>query len=111
MGFEYFYGFMGGETDQWRPWLFRDHTQIFPWVGHPGYNLITAMADEAIEHLRGTERRRAGSTVLCRFTAPGGSHAPHQPTAEWIKKISAMHLFDKGWNESARADLSPTRSG
>src|SRR4051812_16848983 len=33
MGFEYFYGFMGGETDQWTPYLFRDHTQIFPWVG------------------------------------------------------------------------------
>ena len=31
MGFDYFYGFMGGETDQWTPWLFRDHTQIFPW--------------------------------------------------------------------------------
>ena len=53
MGFEYFYGFMGGETDQWRPWLFRDHTQIFPWVEHPGYNLITAMADEAINHIKG----------------------------------------------------------
>ena len=32
MGFDYFYGFMGGETDQWKPWLFRDHTQIFPWI-------------------------------------------------------------------------------
>ena len=35
MGFDYFYGFMGGETDQWTPWLFRDHTQIFPWNGKP----------------------------------------------------------------------------
>ena len=55
MGFDYFYGFMGGETDQWTPWLFRDHTQIFPWVGHPGYNLITDMADEAIKHMKGLE--------------------------------------------------------
>jgi arylsulfatase A-like enzyme len=38
MGFDYFYGFMGGETDQWKPWLFRDHTQIFPWIGKPGYH-------------------------------------------------------------------------
>ena len=53
MGFEYFYGFMGGETDQWTPYLFRDHTQIFPWVGHPGYNLITDMADEAIKYMKG----------------------------------------------------------
>src|SRR4051812_16026345 len=52
MGFDYFYGFMGGETDQWTPYLFRDHTQIFPWVGKPGYNLTTDMADQAIEHLK-----------------------------------------------------------
>src|SRR5271165_1253421 len=51
MGFDYFYGFMGGETDQWQPYLFRDHTQIFPWVGKPGYNLTTDMADEAIKYL------------------------------------------------------------
>ena len=35
MGFEYFYGFMGGETDQWTPFLFRNTTQIFPWRDHP----------------------------------------------------------------------------
>src|SRR5450755_3345897 len=35
MGFQYFYGFMGGETDQWTPYLFRDHTQVFPWIGKP----------------------------------------------------------------------------
>src|SRR5882762_5184204 len=52
MGFEYFYGFMGGETDQWTPYLFQDHTQIFPFVGKPGYNLTTDLADEAIKHMR-----------------------------------------------------------
>ena len=44
-------GFMGGETDQWTPYLFKDHTQITPWVGHPGYNLTTDMADEAVKYL------------------------------------------------------------
>ena len=52
MGFEYFYGFMGGETDQWTPYLFRDHTQIFPWLENPGYNLTTGMADDAIKHIK-----------------------------------------------------------
>src|SRR6185436_14992705 len=52
MGFQYFYGFMGGETDQWTPYLFRDHSQIFPWVVKPDYNLTTDMADEAIGHMR-----------------------------------------------------------
>ena len=98
MGFEYFYGFMGGETDQWRPWLFRDHTQIFPWIDHPGYNLITDMADEAIKHLRGLNAVAPDQPFLA-YYCPGGTHAPHQPTPEWIKKISDMHLFDKGWND------------
>jgi len=51
MGFEYFYGFMGGETDQWTPYLFKDHTQIFPWIGRKDYNLTTDMADEAVKYL------------------------------------------------------------
>src|SRR5215470_7293843 len=51
MGFEYFYGFMGGETNQWEPFLFRDHTAIFPWIGHPGYNLTTDLADEAVKYM------------------------------------------------------------
>ena len=98
MGFDYFYGFIGGETDQWRPWLFQDHTQIFPWVGKPGYNLTTDMADEAIEHIKGLNVAAPDQPFLV-YYAPGGSHAPHQPTPEWIKKISDMHLFDKGWND------------
>ncbi len=48
MGFEYFYGFMGGETDQWTPYLFRDHTQIFPFVGKPDYNLTRPSSTCAI---------------------------------------------------------------
>ena len=97
MGFEYFYGFMGGETDQWKPWLFRDHTQIFPWIGQSGYNLITGMADDAISHIKGLNAASPDQPFFV-YYAPGGSHAPHQPTPEWIKKISDMHLFDKGWN-------------
>ena len=52
MGFEYFYGFLGGETDQWTPYLYRNTTQVFPWIGKPGYNFTTDMADDAINHLR-----------------------------------------------------------
>src|ERR1700687_2267754 len=53
MGFDYFYGFMGGETDQWTPYLYRDHTPIFPWIGKSGYNLTTDLADEAVKYLSG----------------------------------------------------------
>src|ERR1700755_1257547 len=52
MGFDYFYGFMGGETDQWTPYLFQNNKQIFPWTGKPDYNLTTDMADEAISYMK-----------------------------------------------------------
>jgi arylsulfatase A-like enzyme len=98
MGFDYFYGFMGGETDQWTPFLFRDQTQVFPWVGHPGYNLTTDMADEAIKYMRDLNDAAPDKPFFL-YYVPGGSHAPHQPTPEWIKKISDMHLFDQGWEK------------
>ena len=98
MGFDYFYGFMGGETDQWTPFLFRDKTQVFPWIGHPGYNLITDMADEAINYLKGLNNAAPDKPFFL-YYVPGGTHAPHQPTPEWIKKISDMHLFDQGWEK------------
>ena len=98
MGFQYFYGFMGGETNQWQPFLFRDHTAIFPWVGHPGYNLTTDMADEAIKYLRELNASAPDKPFFL-YYVPGGTHAPHHPTPEWIKKISDMHLFDAGWNK------------
>jgi arylsulfatase A-like enzyme len=98
MGFDHFYGFMGGETDQWTPFLFRDQTQVFPWVGHPGYNLTTDMADDAINYMRGLSNAAPDKPFFI-YYVPGGSHAPHQPTPEWIKKISDMHLFDQGWEK------------
>ena len=98
MGFDYFYGFMGGETNQWQPYLFRDHTAIYPWIGKPGYNLITDMADEAIKYMNELNAAAPDKPFFL-YYVPGGTHAPHHPTPEWIKKISDMHLFDKGWND------------
>jgi arylsulfatase A-like enzyme len=98
MGFEYFYGFMGGETNQWEPYLFRDHTQIYPWLGKPGYNLTTDMADEAINYLKDLNAVDPQKPFFL-YYVPGGTHAPHHPTPEWIQKVSDMHLFDKGWND------------
>ena len=96
MGFDYFYGFMGGETDQWTPWLFRDHTQIFPWKEQPGYNLTTGMADDAIRYLNQVNASAPDKPFFC-YYVPGGTHAPHQPTQEWIDKMKGK--FDMGWNE------------
>jgi arylsulfatase A-like enzyme len=97
MGFEHFYGFVGGDTSQWEPNLFRDTTPIYPYVGKPGWNLTTAMADDAIGWMNQLNQIDPGKPFFC-YYVPGGTHAPHHPTPEWIKKISDQHLFDKGWN-------------
>ena len=98
MGFEYFYGFVGGDTSQWTPNLYRNTTAIYPFQGNPGWNLTTAMADEAIQYMKGL-REVAPDKPFLVYYVPGGTHAPHHPTPEWIKKISDMHLFDGGWNK------------
>jgi arylsulfatase len=98
MGFEYFYGFVGGDTSQWQPNLFRQTTAIYPYVGNPTWNLTTAMADDAIAHIKMLNEVDPAKPFFV-YYVPGGTHAPHHATPEWIKKISDMHLFDKGWNE------------
>jgi arylsulfatase A-like enzyme len=98
MGFEYFYGFVGGDTSQWQPNLFRNTTAIYPYVGNPKFNLITAMADDAIHWMKQLNDIDPKMPWLV-YYVPGATHAPHHPTPEWIQKISDMHLFDKGWNE------------
>ena len=99
MGFEYFYGFMGGDTNQWEPGnLVRNTTPIYPYVGKPGWNLMTSMADEAIDYVNRMNALSPNTPFLIKF-APGATHAPHHPTKEWVEKISQMHLFDQGWNK------------
>jgi arylsulfatase len=99
MGFEYFFGFMGGDTNQWEPGnLVRNTTPIYPYVGNPGWNLNTAMADEAIDYINRMNALAPDQPFFVKY-APGATHAPHHPTPAWVKKISDMHLFDKGWNQ------------
>ncbi len=98
MGFEYFYGFVGGDANQWQPNLFRNTTQIYPFEGKPGWNLITGMADDAIDHITKLHQIQPGKPLFIKY-APGATHAPHHPTKEWVDKISAMHLFDDGYEK------------
>ncbi len=96
LGFEYFYGYMGGETDQWTPYLFRDHTQIFPWVGNPSYNLTTDMADEAIKYMSSLNAAAPNQPFFV-YYVPGGTHTPHQPKKEWVEKFEGK--FDMGYEK------------
>jgi len=96
MGFQYFYGFMGGETDQWTPYLYQNTTPIFPWVGKPGYNLTTDLADEAIRYMSSLSAAAPDKPFFL-YYVPGGTHSPHQPTQEWIDKFKGK--FDMGWEK------------
>jgi arylsulfatase A-like enzyme len=98
MGFEYFYGFVGGDASQWQPNLYRNTTAIYPFEAKSGWNLTTAMADEAIQYMKQIKEIAPDKPFLV-YYVPGGTHAPHHPTPEWIKKIGDMRLFDGGWNK------------
>ncbi|MFO1314089.1 MAG: arylsulfatase [Burkholderiales bacterium] len=100
MGFEYFYGFVGGDANQWQPNLFRNTTQIYPFQGKPPgtWNLVTAMADDAIDYMTRMHQIDPGKPIFIKY-APGATHAPHHPTKEWVDRISAMHLFDDGYEK------------
>jgi arylsulfatase A-like enzyme len=100
MGFEYFYGFVGGDANQWEPNLFRNTTQIYPFLGKPPgtWNLVTAMADDAIDWMTRMHQIDPKKPIFIKY-APGATHAPHHPTKEWVDKIHAMHLFDDGYEK------------
>src|SRR5271166_700915 len=98
MGFDYFYGFVGGDASQWQPNLFRNTTAIYPYQDNPSWNLETAMADEAIQYMKQLKEIAPNKPFFI-YYVPGATHAPHHPTPEWLDKISAMHLFDGGWNK------------
>ncbi|MDB5593167.1 MAG: sulfatase [Hyphomicrobiales bacterium] len=100
MGFEYFYGFVGGDANQWQPNLFRNTTQIYPFEGKPPgtWNLVTGMADDAIDYMTRIYQTDPSKPIFIKY-APGATHAPHHPTKEWVDKISAMHLFDDGYEK------------
>jgi arylsulfatase len=94
-GFQYFYGFVGGDANQWAPNLFRNTTAIEPYLGHPGWNLVTAMADDAIEYMRNLNEVTPDRPFFV-YYVPGAAHAPHHPTPEWIDKFKGK--FGMGWN-------------
>ena len=106
MGFEYFYGFVGGDANQWQPNLFRNTTPDLSVPGQPPgtWNLVTAMADDAIDYMTRMHQIEPNKPIFIKY-APGATHAPHHPTKEWVDKIHAMHLFDDGYEKLREAHL------
>ncbi|WP_100229285.1 arylsulfatase [Pseudoalteromonas ruthenica] len=101
LGFEYWYGFQGGETSQWEPQLFRNTTPVEPdKKPEDGYNLNVDLVDDAISWV---ERQQAISPdkPFFLYFAPGAVHAPLHVNKEWIDKFSGK--FDQGW-DAVRAE-------
>ena len=103
LGFEYFYGFLGGDTDNWHPALFENTTPVLPPVGDPNYILIHDMGDRAIEWIR-MQHAIAPDKPFFMYFAPGNGHAPHHATKQWIAKFNGK--FDQGWDRQREMTLA-----
>ncbi len=96
-GFEYFYGFLGGECNQWYPALFDGTTPVEPEkTPEEGYHLTEDMTDKAIGWARQQKALMPDKPFFMYF-APGATHAPHHVPKEWIEKYKGK--FDGGWDK------------
>jgi arylsulfatase len=93
-GFEYFYGFVGGETNQWAPAIYEGTTPIEP-PEDPNYHFTEDMTDKAIAWAR-QEKALMPDKPFFIYFAPGATHAPHHVPKEWADKYRGQ--FDKGWD-------------
>ncbi|MFO1072283.1 MAG: sulfatase-like hydrolase/transferase [Geminicoccaceae bacterium] len=91
-------GFVGGDANQWPAQPVPQHDADLSLRGQAGLELTTAMADDAIQHMKMLNETQPDKPFFV-YYVPGGTHAPHHPTPEWIKRIGDLHLFDQGWNK------------
>ncbi|PQO36879.1 arylsulfatase [Blastopirellula marina] len=99
LGFDYFYGFVGGDTDQYTPALVENKRRMeAPKTNEDGslYHLTTDLADHAIRTIRASQAVAPQRPFFVYF-APGATHAPHQVPEEWIAKFKDK--FDGGWDK------------
>ena len=93
-GFDEFYGFMGGETNQWSPGLFHNQNQVEP-SSDPDYHFMNDMATKSIEWMRFQQALTPDKPFFVYF-APGAVHAPHHVPQSYIDKYKGK--FDAGWD-------------
>jgi arylsulfatase A-like enzyme len=95
-GFEYFYGFIGGEAHQYYPAIYEGTIPVEPEkTPEEGYHLVTDMTDKAIKWIRQQKALMPDKPFFAYF-APGATHAPHHVAAEWADKYKGQ--FDDGWD-------------
>jgi len=101
-GFDKFYGFLGGESNQWSPSIYQDMTPIEP-PHDPHYHFMTDMTNHAIDWVR-AEKSLTPDKPFFIYFAPGATHAPHHVPKEWIEKYRGK--FDQGWDKVREETLA-----
>ena len=105
-GFDKFYGFIGGETNQWAPLLYDGMIQVEP-PKDPKYHFTTDMTNQAISWMRYQKSLTPNKPFFIYF-APGATHAPHQVPKEWIEKYKGK--FDQGWDKQREMTLAKEKA-
>lgn len=101
-GFDHFYGFIGGETNQWAPAVYQDMSRVeIP--ADPNYHFMTDMTNKAIEWMQ-YEKSLTPDRPFFMYFAPGATHAPHHVPKEWIAKYKGK--FDEGWDKLREETLA-----
>ena len=96
LGFEYFYGFVGGDAHQFRPALYENTTPIEPYLNNPNYILDKDLGDNCVSYIR-KHNSISPQKPFFAYYCTGTAHAPHQAPKEWIDKYKGK--FDQGWDK------------
>ncbi|MBD2134878.1 sulfatase-like hydrolase/transferase [Sphaerospermopsis sp. FACHB-1094] len=96
LGFEYFYGFLGGDTNQWSPALVENTKRVAPPTNNPDYHLTPDLVDHAINWIH-SQQSIAPDKPFFTYLATGATHAPHHAPKAWIDKYKGK--FDQGWDK------------
>ncbi|CAB1367559.1 arylsulfatase [Denitratisoma oestradiolicum] len=102
MGFEYFYGFLGGETSQFEPTLYENTRPVAEQPRPADYHLSSDLASRAIDWVQQLKSVAPDKPYFL-YLAPGATHAPHHAPREWIDRFKGR--FDAGWDEYRRLTL------
>jgi len=95
LGFDYFYGFNSGDTSQFEPVLFENHSRV-PRSSDPNYHISHDIADHAIAWMQ-REKEIDPARPFFLYVAPSATHSPHMAPKEWIDKFQGQ--FDMGWDK------------
>jgi arylsulfatase len=95
-GFDKFYGFIGGETNQWHPMVYDGVTRIYPNVDDPNYHFTTDMTDQALAWMN-TQQSLTPDKPFYLYFATGATHAPHHAPKEYIEQYKGK--FSQGWDK------------